>query len=193
MRAAVLLAAGASRRFGAADKLMAPLDGAPLVTHAARTLRALPVERRFAVVSSPVVGGVLGQMGLEVVAIAPGQGQAASLVAATAALGDETHLLVMLGDMPFLRPPHIQPLLDADPDTPHGTAGETVLPPAIFPRAWFPRLSALSGDQGAGRLLRDLPPAAHLPLPPGVLRDIDTPADLRPAGGPAEPDAPSGA
>ncbi|MEM1065762.1 MAG: NTP transferase domain-containing protein, partial [Pseudomonadota bacterium] len=38
--AGVLLAAGASRRFGAADKLLAPLNGRPLISYAARALVA---------------------------------------------------------------------------------------------------------------------------------------------------------
>lgn len=177
-RAAVLLAAGASRRFGAEDKLLAPLNGQPLVLHAAQVLRALPVERHLAVVSSHAVGDRLRGVGLEVITIPPGRGQAASLVAAVSRLREETHLLVMLGDMPFLRADDVTPLLEADPDSPHGSRRDGIGPPAIFPAAWFPRLAALTGDEGAGRLLRALPPEAHLPVPASALRDIDTPDDL---------------
>src|SRR5690606_29186560 len=47
--AAVLLAAGLSRRYGAVGKLVADFQGKPLARHAAETLCALPLARRIAV------------------------------------------------------------------------------------------------------------------------------------------------
>jgi molybdenum cofactor cytidylyltransferase len=52
--------------------------------------------------------------------------------------------------------------------------------PVGFSRAFYPELSALSGDRGARHLLDQH--AAQLRLiaveEPGILRDIDTPEDL---------------
>ena len=52
------------------------------------------------------------------------------------------------------------------------------MPPACFPAGWLSRLAQLTGDQGAGKLLRDLPPA-QLVEASGLLPDIDTPESLR--------------
>jgi molybdenum cofactor cytidylyltransferase len=56
------------------------------------------------------------------------------------------------------------------------------LPPACFPDADLPALMALSGDRGAGALLRDLPAAQRVPLPPAHLVDVDTPEGLAALG-----------
>src|SRR5690606_18755490 len=58
--AAVLLAAGQSTRFGAADKLHADLGGRPLVTHVAATLRQLGFGALIAVcgpTTAPMLDG----------------------------------------------------------------------------------------------------------------------------------------
>ena len=47
----VVLAAGASRRFGAANKLLQLLDGKPLLCHTLELAAALPVMQRAAVCS----------------------------------------------------------------------------------------------------------------------------------------------
>ena len=52
--AAILLAAGRSRRFGAADKLAVDLDGLPLGLHAARTLADVPLAARILVTADPM-------------------------------------------------------------------------------------------------------------------------------------------
>ncbi|WP_128253689.1 nucleotidyltransferase family protein [Falsirhodobacter deserti] len=176
--AGVLLAAGASRRFGAADKLLAPLKGSPLVAHAARAMAGLPL--RIAVTSSDPVAQVLAAEGVGILCILPGQGQSASLRAAVLSVPAEaTHLLVMLGDMPFVTADDLAVLLAADPAIPHcAVQGGVPQPPALFPKAWWPQLLALGGDQGAGRILRGLGPASCHRLPAASLRDIDLPADL---------------
>ena len=52
--------------------------------------------------------------------------------------------------------------------------------PVLFAAALFPSLLALTGDQGAGRLLSQLGDAvARVPAPDdGVLFDVDRPEDL---------------
>lgn len=51
--AILLLAAGASRRFGTENKLLAPLAGKPLVRHAGDAARAVPAALHFVVTSTP--------------------------------------------------------------------------------------------------------------------------------------------
>ncbi|MDB6454335.1 nucleotidyltransferase family protein [Falsirhodobacter sp. 20TX0035] len=169
-----LLAAGASRRFGPQDKLLATLKERPLVAHAAERLARAPLDCCFAVVSSDTVAQAVG---METVRIPAGGGQADSLVAAIRHLPPQTtHLLIALGDMPYLRDDDLALILDGDGPRCAVAEGH-VSPPALFPKAWFPRLLALRGDEGAGRLLRDHP-GAHCPLPAASLRDIDRPGDL---------------
>lgn len=172
----VLLAAGASRRFGAADKLLALLDGQPLVSHAAAAMRGVPLARRIAVVSNPAVTAYV--QGFEIVTI-PSGGQADSLRAGLEAAGAPERLLVALGDMPDVTPAHLARVIAAATDEAPAAShdGTAPLPPACFPRRLFPALAALEGDRGAGSLLRDLPPE-QLIAAPRLLRDIDRPKDL---------------
>lgn len=178
---ALLLAAGQSRRFGAQDKLLADLSGAPLVSHAARLLDRPQIAHRIAVVSSDAVAALLGGMGFAVAMQAPGQPQSASLAAGIAALRSRgaDRALILLGDMPFLQAGDIAALLALPADRPASAwAQDAPCPPAVFPESWFDRLSGLTGDRGAGALLRDLPPEGRLALPAQHLRDIDRPQDL---------------
>ena len=55
--------------------------------------------------------------------------------------------------------------------------GDTLGVPAIFGSGWFTHLQALSGDRGAGALLRTAAAAQRVPWPEGA-DDLDTEADL---------------
>jgi molybdenum cofactor cytidylyltransferase len=50
-------------------------------------------------------------------------------------------------------------------------------PPAIFPRAVWPQLALLRGDQGARALLEGAAQHIAVPMPSAAL-DVDTPAEL---------------
>lgn len=113
------------------------------------------------------------------------EGMGASLAWAVRCAGQAPGYLVALADMPFIRPSSIAAVRDA-------LAGGAALAAPYF-RArrghpvgiagrFAPELVALRGDEGAKGLL-----AAHaaelvkVPLgDPGVIRDIDIPADLVP-------------
>lgn len=68
---ALLLAAGMSRRFGPEDKLLADLNGMPMVAHAARALDLVGPDRRIAVTGSDAVGNLLSAEGFDIVARPP--------------------------------------------------------------------------------------------------------------------------
>ena len=85
--AALLLAAGASRRFGADDKLLARVGGTALVAHAARSLHLPQVDIRIAVAASDAVAEILRDHDFRVVMVAPGQSLSASLSAGMLAVG----------------------------------------------------------------------------------------------------------
>ncbi len=113
---------------------------------------------------------------------APDQGLASSLrIAATRAeqLGARA-LLILLADMPFVSPAHLERLIAAflaDGSTPIFSASPAGIaqPPALFPASCFPALRAREGDKGA----RALADTARLIEADGrQLTDIDTVADL---------------
>ncbi|WP_299838316.1 NTP transferase domain-containing protein [uncultured Paracoccus sp.] len=178
IRTGLLLAAGASRRFGPEDKLLALVAGQPLLSHAAAAMRAAVLDRRIAVVSSAGTAALLD--GFEVIRIAQGE-QSDSLRAGLAAAGAPDCLLIALGDMPLVTAALLDRIVAACTDDQPSASREAdgpPMPPACFPASWLPRLAELSGDQGAGRLLRDLP-ASQMVEASGQLPDIDTPEALR--------------
>jgi molybdenum cofactor cytidylyltransferase len=183
----LLLAAGASRRFGA-DKLAHALPhGVVVAVQAARHLKA-ELERVVAVVrpGSEATAQALAAEGCEVVVCEQAdEGMGASLACGARAAGEVAGYLVALADMPFVRPSSIAALRDAL------AGGAALVAPFFRTRRGHPvgiagrfraELEALRGDEGARGLL-----AAHaaelLKVPvgdPGVIRDIDTPADVAP-------------
>ena len=184
----ILLAAGRGRRFdplGARNKLLQPLaSGTPVVVASARTL--LSVLPRVIAVVPPQDGGVadaLRALGCEVTLCAQADsGMAASLTQALRhALPDADAWLVALGDMPHVAPATLAALAAAL------AAGAPIVAPVMagrrgnpvgFGRVHRDALLALSGEQGARRLLQSCP-VTEIPVDDaGIFRDIDTPADL---------------
>lgn len=181
--AAALLAAGRSARFGAADKLAADFRAAPLGLHAASALEALDLSQRWVILrdlAHPCVDGWRAS-GFEPMVNAEadeGMGASLRLAARLAEDSDADALLVCLADMPLVTPAHLAALCDAWRQ--HGGIvasrdGALVSPPAVFARARFPALAALTGDRGAKALLGQ---ATLVDSPPGTLADVDDPATL---------------
>ena len=182
----ILLAAGAGKRFGG-DKLLVELDDAtPMALAAARSL--LPAcERILAVVrpGSDVLAERLTGIGCEVIVnVDSVDGMGHSLAAGVRASGDAAGWLVALADMPFV---------SAETTTRVAAelrAGASIAVPEYrgrrghpvgFAWHWAHQLAALSGDEGARRILAAHPQAvACCPVAdPGVVRDVDHPDDLR--------------
>lgn len=176
IRCGLLLAAGASRRFGPQDKLLADLHGSPLIAYAAAAMRGADLDHRIAVITNPALIPHLD--GFQIVRIDPGP-QSHSLRAGLHAAGTPARLLIALGDMPRITVTHLTRILQATKDDRAAASidASTPMPPACFPRNLLPALAHLTGDHGAGRLVRDLPDTALIPAP-GLLCDIDTIADL---------------
>jgi molybdenum cofactor cytidylyltransferase len=175
--AVALLAAGRATRFGS-DKLMAELDGIPLGLHSARIADAAGFGWRFAVCSK---GAAISQhfsaRGWSILEnAAPADGQSTSLhLAVEAVLDTEAKaLLVMLADMPFVTLDHVRAVAASRMLTASHN-GHSPMPPALFPRAYWPQLLATTGDRGAAALLKQ---ARLIRAEPEMLRDIDVPTDL---------------
>jgi molybdenum cofactor guanylyltransferase len=197
--AGIILAGGASSRFGA-DKMAATLsDGRPVLAHAAGALTT--VAGPLVLVLAP--GADAPDLGIETIIAHDGVAQggplvglAAGLAALEAAAPGAGVAIVVAGDMPTLAPAVLELVADAlDADT-HPDADAATLeadPPSVFPLAVRPRAAraAITAilDGGGRRSMRALletlpsivvPAATWRALDPAAatLRDIDTPADL---------------
>lgn len=180
--AAIVLAAGTARRFGA-TKQLAELEGRPLVAHA--------VEAAVTSGCSPVVV-VVGHRADEVAAAVARQqivvvhndayrsGQASSLRAGLASLSPDVEATaVLLGDEPDMDPA----VIDACVRT-WRSGGSVVRAryddglghPVVFDRSVWPRLRELRGDIGARAMVRDMDGVRECrvdgPRPPDV--DVST-------------------
>ena len=181
----ILLAAGASRRFGT-DKLTQRLPNGDFVAvQACRKLLAAS-DHVLAVIrpGSEKLNAILQAEGVEVkICNDAKQGMGSSLAFAIRVCPEATGYLVTLADMPWIQPTTLQKVADtlragaliAAPCL-HGQRGH----PVGFSSSLRAELSVLHGDSGAKSVIQ-----AHkfqLQLidcdDAGILKDIDTPNDL---------------
>ncbi len=186
--AAIILAAGRSRRMGAENKLLADLGGAPLV---ARTLAnaAASQARPLIVVTGHMADEVGAAIGAAAATIVHNRGfadgMASSLQAGLAAVPPEADgALILLGDMPLISPTMIDRLIgeaQARPDAPAAvlTVGGEWAHPVLLRRRLFADVAALGGDAGARRLLSQRADILTVAVDdPRCLMDADDPAAL---------------
>lgn len=184
----ILLAAGRGSRFdpsGQQNKLLQLLpDGATVVAHAARNLRAA-LGSTLAVIpaGSPLLCAHLSSEGFAVTkCLDAASGMAASLTHGLRLTPHAAGWVIALGDMPFIQADTMTRLVEAlqqgaDIAVPcyRGRRGN----PVAFSRRHLSLLLQLSGDMGARQLLQSLPVLEIEVDDPGICRDIDTVADLR--------------
>lgn len=190
MIAAVVLAAGSSRRFGADNKLLVDIDGRPLV------------ERVILAIEQAGVGDLVVVTGHEADRITKavvragrrivhngghGDGIGSSIAIGAAAVDpDADGILIAQGDMPELDSDIVVKLIDA-----FGAAGadRIVCPaveggrqgnPVIWPRRLRAALMRLHGDRGGKRLIEaEGDRVVRVPVAGrGAEVDIDTPGEL---------------
>lgn len=183
--ACVVLAAGSSSRLGQPKQLVR-IDGQSLV----RRTASLAVSAGFAPVL--VVCGCEGERvraelgGLDVaIAHNPGwsAGLASSIRTGIAALPETCPAALLLAcdqpalDLELLR--RLRAEQAANPRAPLACSYRATLGiPALFPRALFPELLALTGDRGARPVLQAHASDVVAVAFPGGELDLDTPADL---------------
>lgn len=187
--AALVLAAGQSRRMGAVNKLLAEIDGAPMVTHAADAV--LATEARPVIVVTghepeKLTGALTGRDVTFVHNPDYAEGLSTSLRRGLAALpGDIDGVVICLGDMPNVTPSHLNQLIDAF-DPPAGrsicvpTFGGKRGNPVLWGRQYFKEILEVAGDVGARHLIGTYGDQVHeVPVSDsGVLLDLDTPQAL---------------
>ncbi|MGE3689869.1 MAG: NTP transferase domain-containing protein [Novosphingobium sp.] len=178
--AAIVLAAGAGRRFGG-GKLAALFRGEPLVCHAIRAARAAPVDRVIVVCSPELeIGDWRGEPRIEIVRLVSPE-LSASLKAGIAAAADTQGAFIFLGDMPLV--PHdlagrLAAVLGTNFAAVPRHAGRNGHPVLLSARAFAP-IAGLQGDEGAGRLINAREDIAFLDsADEGVLLDIDRAEDM---------------
>lgn len=186
---AVLLAAGASQRFGEENKLLTEIEGTALVRRVAQRLAASRVAGIVAVTGFEADRIREALTGLDVEFAENHEfadGLASSIKCGVAALPrDAAGVMIVLGDMPGVSQAHLDGLItvfeeDREkivyPEREDGTQGN----PVIWPARYFTELQQLTGDAGAKQLI-SLHEKAARPVPISsdeALGDIDTPGDL---------------
>jgi CTP:molybdopterin cytidylyltransferase MocA len=177
--AGLILAAGAGTRFGEESKLLAPLDGRPLVEFAIRAQCEAEAIERVVVVLGAHADEVLERVDFDraqpVVCDDWSTGQAASLRCGLRALDAADKVIVTLGDAPLVTAAVVSRFIDEPGGTRalyDGRPGHPVVLEAEQIRA----LATLTGDRGARDILRGGPTIECGELCSG--RDVDTPDDL---------------
>lgn len=179
MIAGLILAAGAGTRFGSESKLLAPLDGRPLVEYAIRAQCDVDELERIVVVLGAHAQEVLDQVDFDraqpVVCEQWSRGQAASLRCGLRALDASDKVIVTLGDAPLLTAAVISRFIDEPGGTRalyDGRPGH----PVVLETEQIRALDGLTGDRGARGILEGGRTIECAQLCSG--RDVDTPDDL---------------
>ncbi|MGH2492035.1 MAG: nucleotidyltransferase family protein [Candidatus Limnocylindria bacterium] len=187
---AIVTAAGSAERFGG-KKLLAPIAGEPLLDHTIRSLLEGGVNEVILVVSSEA----RRELARDVSAMSdprvrplenpdPSRGMFSSIqIGVATANGDA--LLVLPGDMPYVRPETVRAVIAK-----YRERGAIVSPrykgkrghPVVMPLSLRDEIAATPATGNLHEVIRRHPgePVDLEVNDPGVVRDVDTPADLEP-------------
>ena len=190
----VILAAGQSQRMGAQNKLLAEIDGVPIIRRTAQALLDGGLNDLVIVTGHEhrLVAAALDDLPVTCIYNDDYQsGQASSVACGVRHHQNGSHaaVLIALGDMPLVRPELIAALLRDHSSLPDATDRIT-LPvfdgrrgnPVIWGRGFFDELVALTGDAGGRIIFAENKNAVNsLGWPDDSIHlDIDTPEALAP-------------
>lgn len=175
----LILAAGAGTRFVGRSKLLAELDGRPLLAHAVAAQCQVPELQRVVVVLGAGASEVLAAVdfGRAEVVVCRGweRGQSESLRCGARALLGAEKVIVTLGDVPLLSSAVIARFLCAAPRARAVYGGRPGHPVVLGP-VQLRALGSLEGDVGARELLAGGERIECADYAGGL--DVDTPEDL---------------
>ncbi|WP_407048613.1 NTP transferase domain-containing protein [Methyloraptor flagellatus] len=191
--AAIVLAAGRSSRMGGPNKLLAEIDGKPLVRRAAEAALGSRAASVTVVTGhmEPTVRAALADLPIAFVSNpAFAQGLSTSMKAGLGAVPEDAEAaIVCLGDMPAIESATIDKLIEAyAPErgqlivvpTHGGKRGN----PVVIARRFFDDLARVEGDIGARQVIQGYPEAVvEVEIGAAVALDLDTPEALAAAGG----------
>lgn len=201
--AAVVLAAGSSKRMRGANKLTLEVDGVPMVARVVDVLRASGIDEIVVVTGHDpdAIVGALGERDVTWVHNATHEeGMGTSVAAGFSAISDDADGgLVALGDMPWIGTNVIAKLIDAF--SPDGDLsiyipmfGRKRGNPVLWGARHFPELRQLTGDVGGKALFhRHSESICYVDVPSAAINiDVDTPEALEQLGidGRNDPEAP---
>ncbi len=187
----ILLAAGYSRRFGVADKLLQRLhDGRPVALASAESLiKAIPNSIAVVRLENKELAELLLNAGLKVVSCDENKQEMADSLSTAIRFSSSLEaahdgFVIALADMPYIQAEtisavatHLRAGAAIVIPTYHGQRGH----PVAFSAKFRNELESLHGDQGARSIIQRYSNEVEL-LPSsdsGILEDIDTHADLR--------------
>ena len=182
----VILAAGEARRFGACKQL-AIFQSKPLLQHVLDAALPLPHKRLVIItgkydqeIKKALNNGLLSDAELAYNPNWP-EGMSSSIRLGCQLLGSDCdQILVLLADQILVSTSELSTLIDGTDSTGIACAGfsETVGPPALFGKAFYPALLSLDAENGAKRIL--IKPENRVRVVPMASAgcDIDTAEDL---------------
>lgn len=184
----VVLAAGTSSRFAAGNKLLARVDGTPVIE------RVLSVARRSALDDVVTITGHESNAIIDAIAhldvstrvnseYATGQSTSVRSGIDVARDAGWDAATILLGDMPFVSPGTVDELVET-----YRTSDATIVAPryegergnpVLFDQVHFETLAGVDGDRGGRELVSNHAGTVFVETDDrGVRRDIDTEADL---------------
>ncbi len=181
--AAIILAAGQSRRMGKANKMTVEIEGKPMVRHVAEAALASSVSDVFVVTGHEPEDVKSALDGLDITYLHNdrfAEGLSRSLTAGIKGLpGDVDRALILLGDMPYVTASMINELLDA------GDSGSDIVMstfegkrgnPVLWPRRFFEELTRIEGDTGARHVIgANSDQVVEVEIGSAAAIDLDTP------------------
>lgn len=175
----ILLAAGASRRFGA-QKLLAEFEGKPLYRYAFDAARTLRNVRVLVVTRAGLLDKTAAEYGFETVLVPDGFGVGISVATGARAARRDANLCFFVCDQPHMTGAELQCFLEGFARSGKALgrcrAGAHCGSPAIFTPRFRSELMALSGDEGGHTLFRGREEETYYhDVPKECLRDYDTP------------------
>lgn len=185
---AVVLAAGASSRFGAV-KLLAEVEGRPLLRHVLDAVAAAGIEDAVVVLGAhaeAIEAGVPWSGERRIRNPDPAAGLAGSVrvgLAAAAGVEGADAAIVLLGDQPAVRAATLRALVavagaTARPIVRARHAADAAPNPVLVRREAFDLAATLRGDRGLGPLLAAHPELVTEVAVEGANPDVDRPEDL---------------